>query len=134
MSDSHDDSLISEFNSMEVSEVLDQSVQPQEVLDRSVQEPVEQSQEPAMQQENRPSDYIQITVKTLSGQTIAIEINPGGPVSALKEKIHTKLGISPVEQRLIFSGKQLDSMQPLSAYGVEEGSMITLVLRLRGGH
>jgi len=112
---------------MEVSEVLDQSVQPQEIKDQSVQDT-------DVQQENRPSNYIQVIVKTLSGRTIAIEINPGGPVSALKEKIHTKLGISPVEQRLIFSGKQLDSMQPLSAYGVEEGSMITLVLRLRGGH
>ncbi len=78
-------------------------------------------------------EYIQITVKTLNGQTIAMEINPLSPVSVLQEKISAKLGIAPSEQRLIFSGKQLDPIQPLSAYNIQENSMITLVLRLKGG-
>lgn len=93
----------------------------------------ETNNEETNNEEDRPTEYIQITVKTISGQTIAIELDPTGPVSMLMEKIRVKLGVSPAEQRLIFSGKQLDPIQPLNAYDVEEGSCITLVLRLRGG-
>jgi len=86
-----------------------------------------------LEDDNSPK-FIQITVKSMNGSTAAIEINPQSRVSVLMDKINAKLGISPSEQRLIFSGKQLDPVQPLSAYGVEAGSMITLVLRLRGGN
>ena len=78
-------------------------------------------------------DMIQVLVKTLSGQTITVEVKSNGKVSELQQKISDKSGISQLEQRLIYGGKQLDPDQPISAYNIVEGSMVNLVLRLRGG-
>ena len=42
-------------------------------------------------------------------------------------------GIPVPEQRIIFSGKQLECGKRLSDYHIEHGSTVFLVLRLRGG-
>ena len=78
--------------------------------------------------------YIQVIVKTLSGQTATIEIDSKKNVSDLQDKLAEKLGIPQSDQRLIFGGKQLDPGQPLETYNISEGSLITMVLRLRGGN
>ena len=78
--------------------------------------------------------YIQVIVKTLSGQTASIEIDSKKNVSDLQDKLTEKLGIPQSDQRLIFGGKQLDPDQPLETYNISEGSLITMVLRLRGGN
>lgn len=45
-----------------------------------------------------------------------------------------KEGIPPQQQRLIFGGKQMNDDKTAAQYNVEGGSVLHLVLALRGGY
>lgn len=74
-----------------------------------------------------------IKVKTLVGKEIEIDIDQTDKIERIKERIEEKEGIPPPQQRLIFSGKQMNDDKTVSEYKIQGGSVLHLVLALRGG-
>ena len=81
---------------------------------------------------NRGGDFRgQYFVETLTGRTFTLALD-GDTVAQIKQKIQDAEGIPPGQQRLIFAGRQLADGAGLCDYGCTRGSMLQLVLRLRG--
>ncbi|KAI8898613.1 ubiquitin-related domain-containing protein [Globomyces pollinis-pini] len=74
-----------------------------------------------------------IKVKTLTGKEVEIDIEPNDLVSRIKEKVEEKEGIPPSQQRLIVGGKQMADDKTANEYGIQGGTVLHLVLALRGG-
>ena len=75
---------------------------------------------------------IPVKVKTLSGREFEFDFEQSTTVQGIKEKIQQKDGVSPKQQRLIYSGTQLKDEQTLEEIEyAKKGGFIHMVLMLR---
>ena len=72
---------------------------------------------------------MQIYVKTLTGKTITLTVDPFDSIANVKFYIQDIEGIPPFRQRIIFAGKQLEDSRTVSECSIQNESTLHIVIR-----
>ena len=75
----------------------------------------------------------QIFLKTLTNETIILDVEGTDTVLKVKRKLQAKAGTPVNQQRLIYAGTQLEDDRTLAYYNISRDSTVHIVLRLAGG-
>jgi ubiquitin len=77
--------------------------------------------------------HFTIEVHSLTGKAMAFSVSKLHTIDEVKSLIQDEDGIPPDQQRLVYAGRQLEDPRSLGDYKIPPGSVLHLVLRLRGG-
>ena len=81
-----------------------------------------------------PQSFMQLFIKTFTGETISMYVTPSDTIEYLKNRIQHELDqIEMNAITLLFAGKQLYDMRLISDYNIQGESTLHMALRLRGG-
>lgn len=69
--------------------------------------------------------------KNINWKTNKIIVNPFAKIEDVKHLIQDREGIPPDKQRIIFSGKLLDSDKTLNFYNIGKNQILHLLLNLK---
>ena len=76
---------------------------------------------------------MQIFVNTVTGKTIALDVESNYTMEDVKVLIKHKIGIDPREQLWGYQGRMLKQHRTLMELGISNGATLGLMLQLRGG-
>jgi len=74
-----------------------------------------------------------LLIKTLTGNTISLDVDPYYTIDNVKAKLQEKEGFPMSQQHLISAGKRLEGYRTLKEYDIQAETTLDLMLRLRGG-
>ena len=74
---------------------------------------------------------LEIRVKTLTGKTFTLEVEPSDTTESVKARIQDKKCFPANQQQLIFANKRLENGHTLRDYNIQNGDTVYLVLRLQ---
>lgn len=66
------------------------------------------------------SNTLSIHIKTNTGNTLSVDLNPEWDIKNVKEIVAPKLGLQPEEVKIIFAGKELSDNITISVGGFFE--------------
>lgn len=75
----------------------------------------------------RQKPAMAISVQTMTGKTIKLEVEPKDSIESVKMKIQVKLGLPPDQQILFFNNKPLKNYGILSDYNIQHESTLFLL-------
>ena len=76
---------------------------------------------------------MKITIKTLLGKEIFLEVEPSDKIETIKDRIKDIVGFPPYMQRLFLNGAQLNDELTISNYKNIDKSIIHMIPKLKGG-
>ena len=76
------------------------------------------------------SEMFPITIKTLVGKTLKLNVRSSETILEVKKKLEAEGGFRVREQRLIFTGRQLEDDCELKDYKISKDSTLHLVVRM----
>ena len=76
---------------------------------------------------------ILISVSPLAGKATTLEVEPSDTIKSVKTKIQEKAGYPADQQRLIFTGEQLEDTRCISDYNIQNNSILHILRRLGSG-
>ena len=75
-----------------------------------------------------------ITIKTLAGRKISLDFEPTQKINEIKETLQEKEGIPKDQIRLIYSGKVLAEESKIEEFNIQPGTIILMMINLKGGY